>query len=60
VPPGVDEPEFYRVRTATAVLPEGENWRDATEDYLKAFTDLPVLSAEAQIAAGRAVPTLAR
>jgi nitrite reductase/ring-hydroxylating ferredoxin subunit len=60
VPPGVDEPEFYRVRTATAVLPESENWRDATEDYLKAFTDLPVLSAEAQIAAGRAVPTLAR
>jgi phenylpropionate dioxygenase-like ring-hydroxylating dioxygenase large terminal subunit len=60
VPSGVDEPEVYRVRTATAVLPEGESWREATEPYLKAFTDLPVLSAEAQIAAGRAVPTLAR
>ncbi len=53
VPPGVDQPELYRVRTATVVLPEGEPWREAAAPYLKAFTDLPVLSAEANVAAGR-------
>jgi len=58
-PPGVDDPDVYRVRTATAIVPKGQNWRDAAVDYLKAFTDLPVLSAEAQLTAGRVAPTLA-
>ena len=48
-PPGVDDPEVYRVRTATVIVPKGQPWRDSAADYLKAFTDLPVLSAEAQI-----------
>jgi len=48
-PPGVDDPEVYRVRTATVIVPKGQPWRDTAGDYLKAFTDLPVLSAEAQI-----------
>ena len=52
-PPGVDDPELYRVRTATVIVPKGQPWRDAAADYLRAFTDLPVLSAEAQIG-GRA------
>ncbi len=57
-PPGVDDPEIYRVRTATVIVPKGEPWRDTAADYLKAFTNLPVLSAEAQIG-GRttSVPT---
>ena len=54
-PPGVDDPELYRVRTATVIVPKGESWRDAAGDYLKAFTDLPVLSAEAQISGREAV-----
>jgi phenylpropionate dioxygenase-like ring-hydroxylating dioxygenase large terminal subunit len=58
IPPGVDDPDVYRVRTATVVLPTGENWIDRAHDYLRAFTDLPVLSAEAQIAAGRIAPTV--
>jgi phenylpropionate dioxygenase-like ring-hydroxylating dioxygenase large terminal subunit len=53
VPPGVDDPEMYRVRSATAVVPKGESWQDPAREYLKAFTELPVLSVEAQIAAGR-------
>jgi hypothetical protein len=57
VPPGVDEPEVYRVRTATAVLKAGEDWREATDPYLVAFTELPVLSAEAAVAAGRVAVT---
>jgi len=57
VPPGVDEPKLYRVRSATVILPAGENWIGSATDYLKAFTDLPVLSAEAQVAAGRMAPT---
>ena len=59
-PPGVDDPEIYRVRSATVVLPAGENWMEAGKPYLEAFTDLPVLSAEAQIAAGRVSLTLPR
>ena len=35
------------------VLPRGQNWMEAGKPYLEAFTELPVLSAEAQIAAGR-------
>jgi len=55
-PAGVDDPEIYRVRTATVVLPKGEDWRQAAEEYLKSGTDLPVLSAEAMVAAGRIQP----
>jgi hypothetical protein len=58
VPPGVDDPEMYRVRSATAVVPKGESWQDPAREYLKAFTDLPVLSVEAQIAAGRIAPAV--
>ncbi len=56
-PPGVDSPELYRVRSATVVLRKGENWQEAGRSYFQAFTDLPVLSAEAQLAAGRVTPT---
>jgi phenylpropionate dioxygenase-like ring-hydroxylating dioxygenase large terminal subunit len=54
VPPGVDEPEVYRRRTATSILDEGQDWQTEIEPYLEAFTDQPVLSAEAQQASMRA------
>ncbi|HZT07763.1 MAG TPA: Rieske 2Fe-2S domain-containing protein [Chloroflexota bacterium] len=34
VPPGVDEPELYRVRASVAVLPRDESWVPAT-DHLR-------------------------
>lgn len=51
-PPGVGQPESYRVRSATTVLPNGTDWLEAIGDKLVAFTDLPAESAEGQIRAG--------
>ena len=51
-PPGVDEPASYRVRSATTILPNAADWREATDEKLVAFTDLPVESAEAWLRAG--------
>jgi phthalate 4,5-dioxygenase len=53
VPPGVDDPEVYRRRTATAILDDGVDWQVGAGPYLKAFTNEPVLSAEAQQASLR-------
>ena len=53
VPPGVDDPHIYRRRTATAILDAGVDWPIAIADRLEAFTDLPVLSSEAQQASMR-------
>ncbi len=53
VPPGVDDPQVYRRRTATAILDEGVDWQVGAGPYLEAFTDTPVLSAEAQQASLR-------
>jgi hypothetical protein len=44
-PPGVDHPEQYRVRTASVVLDRGADWQAATQEMLKAFTELPVANA---------------
>jgi hypothetical protein len=52
-PPGVDEPELYRVRSATLAIPKGDDWHQTAAAYLKSDTDLPVHSIEAQVAAGR-------
>lgn len=35
-PPGVDNPEWYRVRTTSATLPHGVSWLDALGDWLNA------------------------
>ncbi len=43
-PPGVDHPELYRVHSASVVLPKEVSWVEATEETLKAFTELPVAS----------------
>jgi len=31
-PPGVDDPEVYRTRSASCVLPEDADWLAATEE----------------------------
>ena len=43
VPPGVDHPEAYRVRSGGAFLPESANWLEATEQWREAFVDHPDL-----------------
>ncbi len=37
VPPGVDNPEFYRQRSGGVVLPRSVDWWDATHDLRQAF-----------------------
>jgi len=39
VPPGVDQPEAYRVRSGGVLLPEGTDWVEATRDLRQAFVD---------------------
>jgi phthalate 4,5-dioxygenase oxygenase subunit len=38
-PPGVDEPQGYRVRAGGIELPEGEDWVERTQDLRTAFVD---------------------
>ena len=40
-PPGVDEPERYRARSASVSLPSDANWLEATRGWLEARADLP-------------------
>ncbi len=42
IPPCVDNPEWYGVRSASLVLPKQAKWQQETAEILKAFTDLPV------------------
>jgi phthalate 4,5-dioxygenase oxygenase subunit len=35
VPPGVDEPEVYRSRSGSIILPQGTDWLTATEHLRK-------------------------
>ena len=50
-PPGVDDPEVYRVRAGGTLLPNGADWLEATAELRKAFVDHPDL--QAQFEAGR-------
>jgi hypothetical protein len=43
-PPGVDNPEIYRVRSAIVNLPKDVNWLEATRDDLRAFNGRPASS----------------
>ena len=38
VPPGVDQPELYRVRSCQAILPAGVDWQEALADWHNART----------------------
>jgi phthalate 4,5-dioxygenase len=40
-PPGAREPGLYRVRSCSAVLPDGVDWRIALQDWHEARTDEP-------------------
>jgi phenylpropionate dioxygenase-like ring-hydroxylating dioxygenase large terminal subunit len=42
-PPGVDNPEVYRVRSGGAFLPKGADWIEATAELRKAFVEHPEL-----------------
>jgi phenylpropionate dioxygenase-like ring-hydroxylating dioxygenase large terminal subunit len=42
-PPGVDEPEVYRVRSGGVVLPVEADWIEATRGLVAAFVDHPEL-----------------
>jgi phthalate 4,5-dioxygenase len=43
VPPGVDDPEVYRVRSGGVILPDGADWVEATKSLREAFVDHPEL-----------------
>jgi hypothetical protein len=43
IPPGVDDPSAYRVRSGGVLLPEGADWVAATLELRKAFVDHPEL-----------------
>lgn len=53
IPPGVDRPGSYAVRSATAIMDEDANWLEEISPYIQAFSDLPVWSAEAWQSSGR-------
>lgn len=42
-PPGVDNPEVFRVRGGGVILPRGADWLKETEELRKAFVDHPEL-----------------
>jgi phthalate 4,5-dioxygenase oxygenase subunit len=44
VPPGVDDPEIYAVRTGGVILPREADWLDATRELRKAFAVHPELT----------------
>ena len=43
VPPGVDDPEAYRVRSGGVFLPEGADWVESTRELRQAFVEHPEL-----------------
>jgi phthalate 4,5-dioxygenase len=46
VPPGVDDPTVYGVRSTTVVLSDEEPWQPAAQPLLKAFTDEKIMAAD--------------
>jgi phthalate 4,5-dioxygenase oxygenase subunit len=43
-PPGVDQPDAYRVRSGGVILPEEQDWLEGIKDLLPAFVDHPELT----------------
>jgi len=44
VPPGVDDPKAYAVRSGGVVLPRGADWIEATRELRRAWVTHPGLS----------------
>jgi phthalate 4,5-dioxygenase oxygenase subunit len=44
VPPGVDDPEVYAVRTGGVILPRNADWIESTAELRKAFAKHPELT----------------
>jgi phthalate 4,5-dioxygenase oxygenase subunit len=44
-PPGVDNPQVFRVRSASGLLPKDVNWIEGTRSWTAAVPDVPVMSA---------------
>jgi phthalate 4,5-dioxygenase len=44
VPPGVEQPEAYRLRSGGVVLPDGVDWMQATRPLQEAFVEHPELA----------------
>ena len=42
-PPGVDDPEIYRVRSGGVILPETTDWLEGIADLLPAYREHPEL-----------------
>lgn len=42
IPPGAENPEVYRVRSASLILPKSANWVESASDSLMALTGAPV------------------
>jgi phenylpropionate dioxygenase-like ring-hydroxylating dioxygenase large terminal subunit len=51
VPPGVDDPHVYAVRSGSVFLPKGADWLKDTEELRKAYVEHPDILAQAE--AGR-------
>ncbi|HEY7496671.1 MAG TPA: Rieske 2Fe-2S domain-containing protein [Candidatus Tectomicrobia bacterium] len=41
IPPGVDQPGFYRQRSGGVILPRSADWLEATRDLRRAFVEYP-------------------
>ncbi|HTE84315.1 MAG TPA: aromatic ring-hydroxylating dioxygenase subunit alpha, partial [Dehalococcoidia bacterium] len=42
LPPGVDQPELYRRRSASVILPKSDDWIAATKDWVDARPGAPI------------------
>ena len=51
-PPGVEDPDMYKVRSASVILDDGQPWLPASRDDLAAFSGRPVRSDEANLRGG--------
>ena len=45
IPPGVDTPEVFRIRSASGLLPREAGWIEGTKDWVRARPEVPVVSA---------------
>lgn len=54
VPPGIDDPSVYGIRSTTVVLSDAEPWQPAADPLLKAFTEEKIMAADITMRTPRA------